>query len=165
MPKNVLRFPDAASGQPKTKRKKEARSQVSYVVSASLGKGCYRHIRISTSDTLETLHSAILDAFGFEDDHAHAFFLDNRLWSDADSYYSEVIEDAERFTKDYPLGSVGLRPGMAFKYVFDFGDEWAFQLKLLSALEEPTDAPRILRSVGDAPPQYGGAAEDAEEDE
>ena len=123
-------------------------------MSVSLDKGCYRHIRISSADTLERLHSAILEAFGFEDDHAHAFFLDNRLWSDADSYYSAGIEDAERLTKDHTLGGVGLRPGRPFKYVFDFGEEWAFQLKVLRVLEAPTDAPQVIRSVGKAPGQY-----------
>jgi len=136
-------------------------AKTSYIVSASLVKGCYRHIRISAAETLERLHSAILEAFGFEDGHAHAFFLDNRMWSDADSYFSEGIEDAERQTGDYALCEVGLRPGMSFKYVFDFGDEWAFQLKLLRVLEEPTDIPQVIRSVGEAPSQYAeGGGED-----
>lgn len=126
----------------------------SYVVSVSLYTGCYRHIRISAADTLEQLHSATLEAFGFEDDHAHAFFLDNRLWSDMDSYYSEGIEDAERFTGDHVLGDLELRPGKPFKYIFDFGEEWAFQLKVLRVLEEPTDTPQVIRSVGEAPGQY-----------
>ena len=35
----------------------------SYVISVSLGTGCYRHIQISKSATLYKLHEAILDAF------------------------------------------------------------------------------------------------------
>ena len=46
----------------------------SYVISASLGAGCYRHIRIGDQETLDRLHELILDAFDFDDDHAHAFF-------------------------------------------------------------------------------------------
>lgn len=45
----------------------------SYVVSVSLGTGCYRHIRIGEQETLDRLHEVILDAFDFDDDHAHAF--------------------------------------------------------------------------------------------
>lgn len=45
----------------------------SYVISASLGAGCYRHIRIGDQETLDRLHELILDAFDFDDDHAHAF--------------------------------------------------------------------------------------------
>jgi hypothetical protein len=39
------------------------------------------------------LHSAILDAFDFDDDHAHAFFMDNHIWSDNDSYYCDLLEE------------------------------------------------------------------------
>lgn len=48
----------------------------SYVISVSAGTGCYRHIQISKSATLYRLHKAIISAFDFEDDHAHAFFMD-----------------------------------------------------------------------------------------
>ncbi len=47
------------------------RQMKSYVISVSLGTGCYRHIQISAGATLNKLHKAILGAFGFEDDHAH----------------------------------------------------------------------------------------------
>lgn len=59
----------------------------SYVISASLGAGCYRHIRIGDQETLDRLHELILDAFDFDDDHAHAFFMDDRYWSDARAYF------------------------------------------------------------------------------
>ena len=49
----------------------------SYVISVSLAKGCYRHIRIPATATLYQLHKAILTAVAFEDDHANAFFMDN----------------------------------------------------------------------------------------
>ena len=52
-----------------------------YVISVSLCTGCYRHIQIAASATLYRLHKAILDAFEFVDDHMHAFFMDNHLWS------------------------------------------------------------------------------------
>jgi hypothetical protein len=60
----------------------------SYVISVSLGTGCYRHIRISGKATLEELSDAILDAFDFDNDHLHAFFMNNRAWDDMDCYYA-----------------------------------------------------------------------------
>lgn len=137
------------------KRKKAPVPAQSYVVGVSLGKGCYRHIQIDANETLQDLHSAILAAFDFEDDHAHAFFMDNRLWSRAKSYYVKGIGHADGHATDAKLSKLGLGPGLPFKYVFDFGDEWVFQCKLLKVLEEPTKAPRLLRSVGRAPVQYG----------
>ncbi len=56
--------------------------------------------------------------------------------------------------------------GQAFKYLFDFGDEWRFSCKVLRAMPELTDSPQIIRSKGDAPEQYPDWDEDDEyEDE
>ncbi len=137
----------------------------SYIISVSLGAGCYRHIRISADATLQDLNEAILDAVEFDDDHAHAFFMDNRMWSDADSYYAEGIDDAGRFTSEYTLDEIGLYAGKQFKYVFDFGDEWKFQCKVLKVLDEETEEPQVVKSVGDAPMQYGELDEGFEDDE
>jgi hypothetical protein len=135
-------------------------SNKSYIVSVSLGAGCYRHIRISAGAILLELHSAILNAFQFDDDHAHVFFMDNRLWSEEDSYYSEGIEDTERYTSEYRLDDAGLHTGKLFKYVFDFGHEWKFQCKVLKALDEDILEPQVVKSVGIAPEQYDAACED-----
>ena len=61
----------------------------SYVISVSVGTGCYRHIQISKSATLYKLHKAIISAFDFEDDHAHVFFMDNHYWSGYDAFFSQ----------------------------------------------------------------------------
>ena len=144
----------------------------SYVISVSLGTGCYRHIQISKNATLYKLHEAILDAFEFVDDHAHAFFMDNKTWSHADAYYSIKIDGHERLTKGRKLEKLNLAKGSQFKYVFDFGEEWRFQCKILRELEEDTKTPVVIREVGEAPFQYGEPDwdgeewdEDAEEDE
>ena len=60
-----------------------------YVISVSLMKGCYRHIKISSQKTLDELSSAILNAFDFDNDHLHAFFMDNRQWSHEDTYFMQ----------------------------------------------------------------------------
>ena len=142
----------------------------SYVISVSAGTGCYRHIQISKSATLYKLHKAIINAFDFEDDHAHAFFMDNHYWSGYAAFFSMKMHGDERLTKSYKLEKLNLTKGDQFKYVFDFGDEWRFQCKVLRELEELSDIPRIIRSVGESPEQYPEwedeeYEEDAEEDE
>ncbi|MBE6715560.1 MAG: hypothetical protein E7573_01415 [Ruminococcaceae bacterium] len=124
----------------------------SYVISVSLFSGCYRHIRISGCATLEELHDAILYAFGFEDDHAHAFFMNNKKWTSG-GYYSKYIEDENKFTCNYTLEKV-LKDKHQFVYVFDFGEEWTFKCKVLKILTEPTFTPEVVRSAGDNPAQY-----------
>lgn len=126
----------------------------SYVISVSLGTGCYRHIQIAKSATLYRLHKAIIGAFDFEDDHAHAFFMDNHYWSGYAAFFSMKMHGDERLTKSYKLEKLNLSKGDQFKYVFDFGDEWRFQCKVLRELDEQLDVPRVIRSVGESPEQY-----------
>lgn len=137
----------------------------SYVISASLGTGCYRHIRIGEQETLDRLHEVILNAFDFDDDHAHAFFMDDRYWSGVRAYYSDCVDDAEKYSGDVTLRQLLLEKGDKFKFLFDFGDEWRFQCKVLRELEEKTDIPGVVRAVGEAPEQYPDWEDEYEEDD
>ncbi len=129
----------------------DRRNTQTFTISVSLCRGCYRHIRISGGATLETLHSMILDAFCFEDDHAHVFFLDNKAWSEG-GYYAGYMEE-DRSSCDYTLSQV-LEEGQKFLYIFDFGDEWRFQCRVLGIKEEICEEPSVVRSVGEPPEQY-----------
>lgn len=126
----------------------------SYVISVSAGTGCYRHIQISKSANLYKLHKAIINAFDFEDDHAHAFFMDNHYWSEYGAFFSMKMHGDERLTKSMKLKKLNLSKGDQFKYVFDFGDEWRFQCKVLREVEDDIDIPCVIRSVGESPEQY-----------
>ncbi len=138
----------------------------SYLFSVSYDKGCYRHIRIDASETLAKLSEAILEAFDFSDDHAHAFFLNNSLWDNEDAYYSVIMEDAaSRHSADYTLLSLSLNKGQQFKYLFDYGDEHIFQCRVLQILDEATETPTIIRSVGASPVQYPDWEEDWDDEE
>ena len=148
-------FDDNPDTNVKKMSKESDNSKQSYIISVSLGTGCYRHIQISSGSTLLQLHSAIIDAFEFFDDHAHAFFMDNKKWSDWDAYYMKEVADGGRTTDKYRLNQIGLDIGTLFKYVFDFGDEWTFQCKILRILNEPTKTPKVIKSKGVAPEQYG----------
>lgn len=132
------------------------RQSKSIILSVSLGRDCYRHIEVPDEASLEELAGIILDAFAFDNDHAHAFFLDNRAWSDAACYYmAEVDEDGEfPHTCDCLLYQLLLKKGDAFKFLFDFGDEWVFQCKVLRVESPGAAQARVIRAVGEAPEQY-----------
>ena len=137
-----------------------------YIISVSQGTGCYRHIRISGDETLFDLHEAILDAFEFFDDHAHAFFMNNRAWDESQAYYADFIEDEENFTTDVTLDELKLAPGKKFLYIFDFGEEWRFQCRVLKVTDTGEGGAEIVRSVGESPDQYPDYEdEDWDEDE
>ena len=142
---------------------------LSYVISVSLGKGCYRHIRISADMTFDDLSCAILDAFMFDNDHLHGFFMDNIFWSrneDTCIWADDMDGEAIHVSDEVTLREWKLSEGQAFKYLFDFGDEWRFSCKVLRAMPELTESPQVIRSKGDAPEQYPDWDEDDEyEDE
>ena len=77
--------------------------------------------------------------------------MDNRVWSPVDVYFSYKGKARDRLTKKYTLQQTALKNGQKFKYLFDFGDEWVFQCKVLRELEERTAVPRVIRSVGEGP--------------
>lgn len=47
-------------------------------------------------------------------------------------------------------------------FLFDYGDEWQFKVELIGLVQkEPKAAyPRVLKQVGQAPPQYPDLDED-----
>lgn len=135
-------------------RKKKATGTVeSYEIKVDLRDDCYRVIRIGKQETLEDLSETILDAFDFDNDHCHAFFMDDRYWSKTNAYYSDYMEEYDS-SSDVTLWQLRLKKGEKFKYLFDFGDEWRFQCKVLRELEEKTDGPVVTQVVGKAPEQY-----------
>ena len=98
-----------------------------WIISVKFKKGCYRHIQIPKTETLAELADVILWSFDFENDHAHAFFMDNLFWSDADSYFLSFVSDdgEERYTENVYLDILSVK--QKFKFIFDFGDEWRFE--------------------------------------
>jgi hypothetical protein len=138
----------------------------SLVLSVSAGTGCYRHIQISEGATLLKLSSAILDSFEFYDDHLHSFFMNNRAW-DQDAEYAcrggDLDDDGVRGSSDKAkLLKFHLSKGDKFLYIFDYGDEWRFHIKVLRVIDETTKIPLVLKSVG-AVSQYGYDEDDDED--
>lgn len=141
------------------KGKRNKYSNQSLVLSVSLGRGCYRHIKVSACSTLEDLADMILQAFEFDNDHMYAFFMDDKLWSESKAYYC----DSENMDKPFgtskqsintKLGAFEFEPKEKFKFLFDFGDEWVFQCKVLKVLEEETTGFQVVKRTGEAPAQY-----------
>ena len=141
------------NGQKTGKGRNRTEEPLSYVISVSPYTGCYRHIRVSADITLDELHNIIQDVFAFNNDHLYAFFMDNKAWSHWDAYFSPH-EREERSAADYRLRDLALYKGQKFLYLFDFGDEWRFECRILRAVTEDTNDYRILRSKGEAPEQY-----------
>ena len=140
-----------------------AEEPLSYVISVSPYTGCYRHIRVCADITLEELHNIIQDVFLFDNDHLYAFFMDDKAWSSRDAYFSPDNREG-RSAANYRLRDIALFKGKKFLYLFDFGDEWCFECRILRAITENTTGYQILRSKGAAPEQYPDYFFDDEDD-
>ena len=125
-----------------------------WVISVKLRTGCYRHIQIPKKDTLAVLADVILWSFDFANDHAHAFFMDNVAWSDADSYFLSFVSDdgEERYTENVYLDILSVK--QKFRFILDFGDEWRFECQVLREIEAEDEEAYIVREVGMPPEQY-----------
>ena len=142
------------TGRGKGRKKKAVIPEKSLVISVSYDTGCYRHIRISNLATLADLSDVILAAFDFDNDHGHGFFLDNKVYSDVAAYFVRGMEEDNPPTDEFSLAQVGLQVGQKFKYLFDFGDDWTFQCRVLKELDEITAHPMVVRRKGQPPEQY-----------
>jgi len=147
---NIVRFPGKAAPQ-------------SLVISVKQGKGCYRHLRMPSASTLEDLSNAILWAFEFDDDHGHAFYLDNCFWSDAACYMDNRMDEDDEYPHTCDASIALLSVGQKFKYLFDFGDNWEFDCQVLRTMED-CDEIELVRVHGQAPEQYPDWDEDDEAD-
>ena len=124
------------------------------VISVSAGTGCYRHVKVPLNKKLSWFADVILDLFEFDNDHLYAFFMNNRLWDDSDAYYFQPDDYFSRNVEKYKLSEAGITDKKQFKFLFDFGDEWVFQCKVLRIENDGKDDAELLRSVGEPPEQY-----------
>jgi hypothetical protein len=121
-----------------------------------------RTIQIRGDHTLEDLHQAIFHAFDREDEHMYEFQVggEGPIDPKAQRYtlqlYAEDPEPEDRpagYVEYTTVGSLGLKVNDAFGYWFDFGDDWRHQINVV-AIEEEQKYPRVIKKVGQSPPQH-----------
>ena len=142
-------------------------------------KRIWRKIEVLGTQTLDDLHMAIQEAFDFDGDPTHLYssFMSGKAWDISDFEYHhpgaapqtplekkmEAIFFAIRgFNPELKgpatrkrIESLNLKPKQKFLYLFDYGDEWQFEVEFLrEGFPEKTDYPRIISSRGEAPQQY-----------
>lgn len=130
-------------------------------------KNVWRTIDVLSNQTLEDLHYAIQDAFGWDDDHLYAFFLSGKAWDRSTEYIRPEGCGPGARSALVRLDRLGLRPRQRFLYIFDFGDELRHDIQVDKA-DLPPDGgvyPRIVEVHGQAPPQYELWEEENEGDE
>lgn len=141
-----------------------------HILRVSLKPRIYREIEIEGRKSLSDLAEAIVTAFDFDFDHAFGFY------SNLKDPYRRVGERFELFAdmedgesdagsvKQTKVAEVFDAIGKKMLFLFDYGDDWRFQVKLcaLGATVPKTRYPRLLSSAGEAPSQYGLDEDDDE---
>lgn len=139
-------------------------------------KRIWRKIEILGSQTLNDLHMAIQEAFNFDADHLYSFFMSGKAWDLSNFEYHHPEADGGPagvrmramilfFQGSRPeprlpatrmrIESLSLKPKQKFLYLFDYGDEWLFEVEFLKeGSSEKALYPRIIDSRGEAPQQY-----------
>lgn len=84
-----------------------------------------RKVVLSAKHTMADLHQIIMKAFNFDDDHLYSFFMYGRKWS-KDCIASPEDHSGHPNAVEVKIGSVGMRIGQQFMYLYDYGDEWTF---------------------------------------
>jgi Plasmid pRiA4b ORF-3-like protein len=137
----------------------------------------WRKIEALGGQTLDNLHWAIQEAYGFDSDHLYSYFMSGRPWdlSGYEYYHPDAAPQSDleermremmarirgRFPEprlpatEVKLESLNLKPRQRFLYLYDYGDEWLFEVEFVRE-DAPEDAayPRVLASRGESPPQY-----------
>ena len=136
---------------------------------ASLRGRLYRDIELPSSKSLEDLAAAIVNAFGFDFDHAFGFYsnLKGNYYKSPERYelfadLGEADEEGVRSVRRTKLSTAFPEPGKQMLFLYDYGDGWQFKVELIGlGQKEPKVAyPRVVKQVGQAPPQYPDLDED-----
>src|SRR6266545_6095494 len=130
----------------------------------------WREVEVRADQTLADLGEAIPAAFAFDDHHLWSFFLSGKPWDRASEY--SCMPDPDLVTSTWKRGADRLRvrdapAGREFLFLFDYGDEWHFGVRLARTgeVEPGVRYPRVVAAEGEAPPQYPGLEDDEEAEE
>jgi len=114
-------------------------------------------VEVGAEQTLADLHRVIQNGLDWDDDHLYAFYINGP--HDEELTFGRRFEEGDPpFAAQAVLGELGLRPGDRFDYLFDFGDNHAFDVEVKEVKEAPAAGrlPRVVELSCDPPEQYPG---------
>jgi hypothetical protein len=120
----------------------------------SLGDA-WRRIVIPADAIVDDLIDVILTGFKFDRDHLYELSLRDRSGRIIRITHP-YCEDSEFVTDEFAIGFLPLDQGQSATFVYDFGDNWEFTVKLEQILPANSrmKKPKITAKQGKAPRQY-----------
>ena len=115
-----------------------------------------RDIAIQRTDTLEDLHNAITNAFGFSGSEMASFYLSDDEWNQGEEF--PLFDMSETPGEVTQMGEIAIKEVLTkandkLIYVYDFIFMWTFYVELIEVNEEvdPNILPALLFSLGEIP--------------
>ena len=121
-----------------------------------------RDIDVKSNQTFEDLHRAIHQSTGYNPEYPSSFYISNDQWMKGEEI--TFMPNQKRIDRKIPLmekiklSSFIDDPHQKFYYTFNFDRPFDFHVELMKIIldEAPgTTYPAVVRSVGEAPKQFG----------
>jgi len=132
-----------------------------HVFRVSLNPKLYRDIEIESGNKLSDLAFAVVQAFGFDFDHAFGFYskLTGNIYDSPVKYelFADTGDDSDAGSVERTsVADAFPRVGKKMTFLYDYGDNWEFRVEAIgqNAKERGVKYPRFLKKVGTAPEQY-----------
>jgi len=123
-----------------------------YIFKVSLGR-LWLRIAIPANYSLDSLASIILNSLKFDHDHLYHFSYEDRFG--ALRMINHPYMDEGPWASEVMVGGVPLRVGQRMTYLYDFGDNWEFDVTLEQvAPDSAVGKPALLEMHGNPPEQY-----------
>jgi hypothetical protein len=116
----------------------------------------FRDLAILADDTLEDLHNAIFNSFGFDGMEVASFYTCDETWNQEDEislFDTGDVLGEQKIMNDYKLSDLVDEKNTKIIYVYDFINMWTFLVEL-AAVEEQVAGniyPETLFSHGEMP--------------
>jgi hypothetical protein len=111
----------------------------------------WRRLQLRADTRLDQLHEILQAALGWENYHMHVFSFGEQEFG---------IPDRELGFSDERQVSLGelIDPGTAFRYTYDFGDDWEHEILVEDLLDADPDThyPVLIAAKGACPPEDCG---------
>lgn len=129
----------------------------------------FRDIEIRETDTLEDLHNAIIQSFGFDGSEMASFYISNEEWEQGEevSLFDLSDEENARLMNETIINDVVHEAQTKLIYIYDFLKMWTFLVELGEIVDETEgfDYPNLMFAQGQLPDeapdkQFEGEMED-----
>ncbi|MFD0763840.1 hypothetical protein ACFQZI_03200 [Mucilaginibacter lutimaris] len=121
-----------------------------------------RDIDVKSNQTFEDLHKAIHQSTGYNPEFPSSFYISNDQWMKGEEI--TYLPNQKRIDRKIPLmeniklSSFIDDPHQKFYYTFNFDRPFDFHVELMKIILEDAPGvtyPAVVRSVGEAPKQFG----------